>query len=77
MSSILGMEQYIQEVADKTWSKFEEFASSKKPIDLACWVPFFAFDVVGQLALGGEIGFIEKGEDVDCIISSIHTGYVK
>jgi hypothetical protein len=74
MSSILSMEPYIQEVADKTWSKFYSFAKSNQTIDLGAWVPYFTFDVVGQLSLGGEIGFVERGEDVDNIISSIHTG---
>jgi hypothetical protein len=74
MTSMLAMEPYIQEVAGKTWAKFRAFADAGKVIDLGEWVPYFTFDVVGQLALGGEIGFVERGEDVDNIISSIHIG---
>jgi cytochrome P450 len=74
MTSILAMEPYIQEVADKTWAKFRGFADSGQIIDFGEWIPYFTFDVVGQLSLGGEIGFVERGEDVDDIISSIHIG---
>lgn len=74
MSSILAMEPFIQEVADKIWSKFYDFAKSGQTLDLAKWVSYFTFDVVGQLSLGGEIGFVERGEDVDNIISAIHIG---
>ncbi len=74
MTSILSMEPYVQEVADKTWTKFRGFADSRQIIDLGKWIPYFTFDVVGQLSLGGEIGFVERGEDVDDVISSIHTG---
>ncbi|KAH6670576.1 cytochrome P450 [Halenospora varia] len=75
MTSILAMEPYIQEVADKTWAKLRGFADSGQIIDFGEWIPYFAFDVVGQLSLGGEIGFVERGEDVDDIISSIHIGF--
>ncbi|CZR58774.1 related to pisatin demethylase / cytochrome P450 monooxygenase [Phialocephala subalpina] len=75
MTSILAMEPYIQEVADKTWAKFRGFADSGQIIDFGEWIPYFTFDVVGQLSLGGEIGFVEMGEDIDDIISSIHIGF--
>ncbi|KAH8591714.1 cytochrome P450 [Bisporella sp. PMI_857] len=75
MSSILAMEPFIQEVADKLWKKLTEFATIGATMDLGDWVPYFAFDVVAQLSLGGEIGFVEKGIDVDKIISSIHMGF--
>lgn len=39
------------------------------------WANYFAFDVVGQLAMGGKLGFIEQGRDVGGIIGSIHDGF--
>ena len=74
MSSVLTMEPFIQEVADKGWAKFRKYAGTGQHIDLSQWVSYFTFDVVGQLAMGGELGFLEKEEDVDSIISSIHSG---
>jgi hypothetical protein len=77
MFSILTMEPYIQEVADKTCSKFYDVARPNQAIDIGEWVPYFTFDIVGRLALGGDIGFVDRGEDVDNIISAIHMGYLE
>ena len=63
-------------IPDKTWSTFHDFVRTGQIIDLGERVPYSTFDVVGQLLLGGEIGFVEGGEDVDDIISSIHIGWV-
>lgn len=41
MTSILSMEPFIQQVADKTRAKFRGFADSGRVIDLAEWVPYF------------------------------------
>ncbi|OQE12327.1 hypothetical protein PENVUL_c001G04696 [Penicillium vulpinum] len=75
MSSILSMEPFIQEVASELWGRFREFSKSSEPVPLHLWGNYFAFEVVGQLSLGGKIGFVERGEDVDGIIKSIHDGF--
>ncbi|KAJ9245288.1 hypothetical protein DTO169E5_1155 [Paecilomyces variotii] len=75
MSSILSMEPFIQEVASELWGRFREFSKSSEPVPLHSWANYFAFDVVGQLALGGKIGFVEHGEDIGGIIKSIHDGF--
>ncbi len=74
MSSILPMEPFVQQTMDKLWSKFRKFAAAGQPIDMGDWVNYFAFDVVGELAMGGELGFLEQGKDVDGIIDGIHGG---
>ncbi|OQE40057.1 hypothetical protein PENCOP_c006G00339 [Penicillium coprophilum] len=75
MSSILSMEPFIQEVASELWGRFREFSKSSERVPLHLWGNYFAFEVVGQLSLGGKIGFVERGEDVDGIIKSIHDGF--
>lgn len=75
MSSILSMEPFIQEVASELWGRFREFSKSSDPLPLHLWGNYFAFDVVGQLALGGKIGFVEHGQDISGIIKSIHDGF--
>lgn len=57
------------------WRKMGEFADKGERVPMHDWANFFAFDVVGTLALGGPIGFIERGVDVDGIIRSIHDGF--
>ena len=74
MSSILPMEPFIQQVMDKLWSKFRKFAIAGQAIDMSKWVHYFTFDVVGELAMGGELGFLAEGKDVDGIMNRIHGG---
>ncbi|KAF2864175.1 cytochrome protein [Piedraia hortae CBS 480.64] len=45
------------------------YASTGAECDLSTWMQYFAFDVVGELTWSKRIGFLERGEDVDGIIS--------
>ncbi|KAK7452906.1 hypothetical protein Landi51_03901 [Colletotrichum acutatum] len=63
MTSIQSMEPLIQGVAISMWQRMGEFADRNAPVRMDEWANYFAFDVVGSLALGGPIGFIEKGKD--------------
>jgi cytochrome P450 len=75
MSSMLSMESLIQDVANQGWTKFRSLVAKGQPIELDKWVSYFTFDVVGTLALGGPLGMIQQGKDVDGIIGSIHDGF--
>ncbi|KAF2019974.1 cytochrome P450 [Aaosphaeria arxii CBS 175.79] len=74
-TSLLTMEPLLQEVLDANWSRFECFARSGEVIALDKWANYLTFDIVGQLAMGGTIGFIQQGLDVNGIIRSIHDGF--
>jgi hypothetical protein len=74
MSLVLSMEPFIQEVADKSWTKFRKYTAAGQSIDLSKWVSYFTFDVVGQLAMRGELRFVENESDVSNIIISLHSG---
>jgi cytochrome P450 len=75
MSAILAMEDLISEVMDLNLTTLTRAARGMKPIRLDQFVNYFTFDVVGQLAMGGPIGFLEQERDVDGIIQSIHDGF--
>ncbi|KAF4990110.1 hypothetical protein FDECE_14493 [Fusarium decemcellulare] len=75
MTSILGMEPLIQDVVDLNRRKLGELADGANYIAIDEMVNYFTFDVVGQLALGGKIGFLEQGKDVDGIIQSVSDGF--
>lgn len=75
MSAILAMEDLIGEVMDLNLVMLKKAAKVAKPIRLDQFVNYFTFDVVGQLAMGGPIGFLEQERDVDGIIQSIHDGF--
>lgn len=36
------------------------------------WLQYFAFDVIGEISFNKKLGFLEKGEDIDGIIGTIH-----
>lgn len=75
MSTILSLEPEVQQIADAVWKKLDKYAQEGKPVNMSNWANYFAFDVVGKLALGSPIGFIEQEQDVMSIIRSIHAGF--
>ncbi|KIW16499.1 hypothetical protein PV08_06554 [Exophiala spinifera] len=44
-------------------------------LDLAQYLQFFAFDVIGELTFSRRLGFIESGTDVDGIIDAIGSNF--
>jgi hypothetical protein len=64
MSSILAMEPLIQEMTSEICPMVTlmEFGKLEEAVSMHHWANGFAFDVVGQLYLGGKVSFIEKGK---------------
>jgi cytochrome P450 len=75
MTAILSMESLVQEVLSLNKDRLTEFAHRGQVVHIDQWVNYFTFDVVGQLAMGGTIGFLQHGKDIDGIIQSIHDGF--
>lgn len=74
MTAILGMEDLISEVMTKNIAKLR-MKARQGPVRIDEWANYFTFDVVGQLSMGGMIGFLDQERDVDGIINSIHDGF--
>ena len=49
----------------------ERFANTGKTCDFSQWLQFYAADVIGEITWSKRLGFIETGEDVESIISSV------
>lgn len=77
MSAILAMEELISEVMDLNLEVLEGLVKNGKPIRIDQYVNFFTFDVVGQLSMGGTIGFLKEGKDVLGLIQSVHDGFYR
>ncbi|PSN64182.1 cytochrome P450 [Corynespora cassiicola Philippines] len=75
MTALLSLEKNIESISQSLWTKLDQFAQTGRHINLHTWATYFAFDVVGKVALGQPIGFIEESRDVMGLISSIHTGF--
>lgn len=75
MSTLIQFEPLV----DSTTAEFIkqlEYRYAKGPnmnrvFDLGAWLQFFAFDVIGELTYSCRLGFVDKGIDVDNIISSL------
>ncbi|KAI1131093.1 cytochrome P450 [Nemania abortiva] len=75
MTSMLSMEPLIQDVLNLNLTRLVGFADKGEVVQIDKWVNFFTFDIVGQLAMGSMIGFLEQGRDVNGIIQSVHDGF--
>lgn len=75
MTSIRKVESLIQAVADDMWTAFGQHADAKRVIDLDFWTEAFSYDVVSELGMGGRMGFVKSGSDVQGIIQAVTEGF--
>jgi hypothetical protein len=66
MSAILKYESYIQNCLDLLLQKLT-YHANQGPVDMSDWTNAFAFDVVGELGYGAELGMLRTESDVNNI----------
>lgn len=71
MTSILGYEQKIQKLLDANWLQFTRLAATKQTLDMDHWAPYFAYDIVSELALGRAFEMVKQGSDVDDYMKAV------
>lgn len=72
LGNILQSEDRIDECGMLLMQQLgEQFASKGDPVDLGCWLQYYAFDVIGELTFAKKFGFLERGEDVDGMMGII------
>jgi len=79
MDTVIGLEEYADKCINVLLSRLREVSQDgKHPIDPVAWMQYFAFDVLGEINFSKDLGFLEKGADVDNIIAAIGgiLGYV-
>ncbi|XTI82185.1 cytochrome P450 [Cenococcum geophilum] len=74
LSSLLDYEVQVDEMLDKLLEKIEKITSGNKQMDIARWLFYYAYDVVGYLSFGSPIGFLDSGKDVYSLIK--FQGYI-
>lgn len=73
MSSLVQFEPLV----DSTTAEFlkqltERYADKPDRIcDFGEWLQYYAFDVIGELTFSKRLGFVDRGVDVDNIISNL------
>ena len=49
LSTLLGMEEYVDQCSTLLLRQFEKFAKNGEILDLSPWLQYDAFDVIGEL----------------------------
>lgn len=73
MSSIVKSEPFIDSCTELFMERMGEYANNGQQIDLAKWVQWYAFDVIGELYFSSMFGFMKDRDDHQGYISSLET----
>ncbi|KAI4861652.1 cytochrome P450 [Hypoxylon rubiginosum] len=72
MSSIIQFEPFVDENMKMFCVKMQElFIQPKSPCDFHNWVQYFAFDVVLDMTMSRNLGFLKAGGDVDGVLKQL------
>lgn len=82
MSNLVSFEPYVDNTmrvfCSQLKTRFAENSREHSKIcDLGEWLQMFAFDVIGEITFSKRLGFLDKGEDVDGIMSQIWNTFRK
>ncbi|KAK6075439.1 hypothetical protein SCUP515_05872 [Seiridium cupressi] len=67
MTSLLEFEPLVDSTIDAFLTRVEEVQKQVEPghgVDLATWLHWFAFDVIGEVTWSKRLGFLDEGKDV-------------
>lgn len=69
--SVGQLESRVQATTDRLIGRFQEFSTSKQPMNLSGWLQWYAFDVIGQVSFSKQFGFLDAGKDVNNTLQTI------
>jgi len=73
MSSLLSYESFVDDCIDIFMTRLDEAVVSRSVMDMARWLQCYAFDVIGKITYSERFGFLDHGQDVSSMISSLDT----
>lgn len=69
---VLPLEGFINKTIEVMTKQIDaRFVQSQETFDLALWLQYFAFDVMGTLTFSKRYGFLENGKDVNGMIFTV------
>ncbi|KAL8759746.1 MAG: hypothetical protein Q9199_000552 [Rusavskia elegans] len=72
MTSITALEPFVSTCVDLLLTRIEQVTDGgEKALDISPWLQYYAFDVLGEVSFGRQLGFLESGTDVDKNIEGI------
>ena len=70
MTALVQYEPFVDGTTEKFLDQTEALFSSKNAVcDFSQWLQYYAFDVIGEITYSKRHGFIDRGEDVDGMVS--------
>ena len=70
MSNLVSYEPLVDKTIKVFLSQTERlFSETGAVCNFSRWLQFYAFDVIGEITWSRRIGFVEKNEDIDGIVS--------
>ncbi|RHZ48346.1 hypothetical protein CDV55_101309 [Aspergillus turcosus] len=72
LSNVISFEPFVDQVLGVLFEQLDErFLKNQATPDLAEWLQYFAFDVMGTMTFSKRYGFLETGSDVRGLIGAI------
>ncbi|KAL5585651.1 hypothetical protein FOVSG1_013343 [Fusarium oxysporum f. sp. vasinfectum] len=71
MSSLVNYEAFVDDCAALLKNRLSELYAANQVINMHHWFQCYAFDVIGMITYGKRLGFLDKGEDVENVISAL------
>ena len=71
LSNVVTFEKFVDEVLQVLCRQVDGYVASGETFDLADWLQYFAFDVMGTMTFSQRYGFLETGKDVDGMLGTI------
>ena len=71
MSAVNELDAVVQRPINRLLERFGEYADSGQPMNMADWLQWFAFDVIGEVSFSKQFGFLDAGRDVDNTLKAI------
>ncbi|KAJ6115575.1 hypothetical protein N7523_005992 [Penicillium sp. IBT 18751x] len=71
MSTLTEFEPFVDTIIHTLFRRLDEFVVQGKVCDISAWLQYYAFDVIGEMTFSKPLGFLEKGGDVDGVISAL------
>ncbi|KAJ5761851.1 uncharacterized protein N7511_005233 [Penicillium nucicola] len=65
LTSLLDLEPAVDSTTSIFISQLTQFASRQTPLNLAIWLQYYAFDVIGFLTFAKKPGFLHAGHGID------------
>ncbi|KAK1570169.1 cytochrome P450 [Colletotrichum navitas] len=71
LTNLMSFEPVITSTMQHLFVRLDElFLDKKVDVDLFQWIQYYMFDVLGQVTFSKELGFLDKGGDVEGVIEN-------